>query len=70
MCPIDGRRKRLVDHFWFLMGQGVGSTQVLRLPGPVALVLPCGQALLYSLFSLPGLFFPLLSPPYPFFLLA
>ena len=22
MCPIDGRRKRLVDHFWFLIGAG------------------------------------------------
>lgn len=22
MCPTDGRRKLLVDHFWFLMGAG------------------------------------------------
>ena len=34
MCPTDGRRKLLVERFWYLMGAGVGSTQVLQLPGP------------------------------------
>lgn len=64
MCPTDGRRKLLVDHFWFLMGAGLG---VPRCSGSrtAALALPCGYSPLFP-FSLPRLFFPLL-PPTPFF---
>ena len=72
VCLTDGRRKLLFEHFWFLMGAGGWKHPGARAPWPMAMVLPCGPALLFPFFSpwafLPSPFSP--TPPLPFFLLA
>lgn len=67
MCPTDGRRKLLVDHFWFLMGAGGWEhpgAQASRARGfGLALWASCP---LFPFFS-PWAFLPSPFSPPPFF---
>lgn len=66
MCPTDGRRKLLVDHFWFLMGAGGWEYPGAQAPrtGGLGLALWVSSPL-FPFFS-PSTFLP--SPsPHPLF---